>query len=90
MYDLYVINAPKHFIDSCGNGDYVQPMTDDTLSIRFEMRSSPDWIAAVDDWRRKQKTIPSRAEAIRTLVSQSLENKEKRKTPAATVQDSLF
>ena len=38
--------------------------TDHILSQRFEMRATDSWIHDVDDWRRKQPDIPSRAEAI--------------------------
>ena len=41
---------------------------DPPLTERFEMRATPDWIARVDDWRRSQPSIPSRAEAIRQLI----------------------
>ena len=34
----------------------------------FQMRVSEDFLRAVDDWRRRQKDLPSRAEAIRRLV----------------------
>jgi len=59
-------------IDAIVNGSYVSFMTEDLLSVRFEMRSTSGWIAAVDDWRRKQPEIPSRAEAIRRLVDLAL------------------
>lgn len=43
---------------------------------RFEMRASAEWLKALDDWRRKQAgAIPSRAEAIRTLVTLALAKK---------------
>jgi hypothetical protein len=38
----------------------------------FQMRVSADWLATIDDWRRKQPDIPSRAEAIRRLVEKGL------------------
>jgi hypothetical protein len=38
-------------------------------SIPFQMRVSPEWLAQIDDWRRKQPDIPSRAEAVRLLVA---------------------
>lgn len=41
-------------------------------SVRFEMVADPPWMAALDDWRRQQDRIPSRAEAIRTLVSDGI------------------
>lgn len=48
-------------------------MTDKkTSSERFEMRVPSDWLAKVDDWRRTQDDLPSRAEAIRRLVEKGL------------------
>jgi len=41
-------------------------------SERFELRVSEDFLRAIDDWRRKQPDLPSRAEAIRRLVDQAL------------------
>lgn len=35
----------------------------------FQMRANDDWLARLDDWRRQQAEIPSRAEAIRQLVA---------------------
>ena len=34
----------------------------------FQMRVSEEFLRTVDDWRRRQKDLPSRAEAIRRLV----------------------
>ena len=34
----------------------------------FQMRVSEEFLRKVDDWRRRQKDLPSRAEAIRRLV----------------------
>jgi hypothetical protein len=40
-----------------------------TLQDRpFQMRVSDEFLRVVDDWRRRQKDLPSRAEAIRLLV----------------------
>jgi hypothetical protein len=39
----------------------------------FQMRVSPEWLDIIDNWRRKQADIPSRAESIRRLVSESLD-----------------
>lgn len=62
-------------LDAGVNGLYVHHVYDE----RFEMRASADWLKALDDWRRKQPgAIPSRAEAIRTLVTQALSPKPKR------------
>lgn len=38
----------------------------------FQMRVSPEWLALIDEWRRQQKDLPSRAEAIRRLVEAGL------------------
>lgn len=45
---------------------------------RFEMRVEATFLAAIDDWRRKQPDLPSRAEAIRRLVEQALKAPETR------------
>lgn len=45
---------------------------DELLAVRFEMRATATWIADVDDWRRQQDDLPSRAEAIRRLVQKGL------------------
>ena len=39
---------------------------------QFQMRASADFLARIDDWRREQPDIPSRAEAIRRLVEIAL------------------
>ena len=38
----------------------------------FQMRASEEFLARIDDWRRVQPDIPSRAEAIRRLVELAL------------------
>ena len=43
----------------------------------FQMRVSESFLRMVDDWRRSQTDIPSRAEAIRRMVE--LATKEKKK-----------
>ncbi len=45
---------------------------------RFEMRIPPEFFKAIDDWRRRQPDIPSRAEAIRQLVEIGLKAKGNR------------
>jgi hypothetical protein len=39
---------------------------------RFEMRMEPETLKKVDDWRRTQPDLPSRAEAVRRLVEAAL------------------
>ncbi len=53
-----------------------EPNTD-----RFEMRAPSAWLKAVDEWRRNQPDIPSRAEAIRRLVDAQLKRRERSKKP---------
>ena len=36
------------------------------------MRATKRWVTALDEWRRHQPDLPSRDEAIRRLVEQSL------------------
>ena len=45
---------------------------------RFQMRVSPSFLRLVDEWRRKQPDLPSRAEAIRRLVERGVNAPEKR------------
>lgn len=47
-------------------------VADEANSERFQMRVSPEFLASIDSWRRKQDDLPSRAEAIRRLVEQAL------------------
>jgi hypothetical protein len=37
-------------------------------SERFNMKASPEFLARLDQWRRKQPDLPNRSEAIRRLV----------------------
>jgi hypothetical protein len=46
---------------------------------QFQMRVSEDFLRMIDDWRRKQPDLPSRAETIRRLVEQALEKQGKSK-----------
>jgi hypothetical protein len=39
---------------------------------QFQMRVSDAFLESIDDWRRGQSPIPSRAEAIRYLVSRGI------------------
>jgi hypothetical protein len=48
-------------------------------SERFQMRVSPSFLRLVDDWRRKEPDVPSRAEAIRRLVELGVQAKRKGK-----------
>jgi hypothetical protein len=46
--------------------------------LHFLMRVNQAFLDAVDDWRRTQPDIPPRAEAIRRLVSQALDQPERK------------
>ena len=52
-------------------------MPDEEQTERFQMRVSPTFLRLVDDWRRKQPDLPSRAEAIRRLVERGIKAPEK-------------
>jgi hypothetical protein len=52
-------------------------MSDEEQTERFQMRVSPSFLRLVDDWRRKQADLPSRAEAIRRLVERGVGAPEK-------------
>jgi hypothetical protein len=43
----------------------------------FKMRVSEQFLKTVDDWRRWQTDLPSRAEAIRRLVEMATKIKKK-------------
>jgi len=40
---------------------------------RLQLIVPVDWIKRIDAWRRQQPNLPSRSEAIRTLVTQALD-----------------
>ena len=42
----------------------------------FQMRVDASWLKALDDWRREQSEIPSRAEAIRMLIRSALDARQ--------------
>jgi hypothetical protein len=48
----------------------------DEKTERFEMRVPASFLKVVDEWRRKQPELPSRAEAIRRLVEIGLKAKK--------------
>jgi hypothetical protein len=58
------------------------PRPSANLTERFEMRASEAWIERLDEWRRQQPEIPSRGDAIRTLVDQALGSSAPAKTGA--------
>ena len=58
-------------IASVVNGGYGDTVVHEK-SGRFEMVTPPGWMEKIDDWRRRQTDIPTRAEAIRRLVEKGL------------------
>jgi hypothetical protein len=44
----------------------------------MQMRVTDEFIAEIDDWRRKQPDLPNRTEAIRWMVAQVLASSRKR------------
>lgn len=59
------------FASFSGEG-YCLLMKKNTQDQRIQLVASSELIGKVDDWRRKQPDIPSRSEAIRRLIAQSL------------------
>lgn len=55
-------------IDLRQHCNYKIYMTDDKTRP-YQMRVTEEWLAIIDEWRRKQADIPSRAEAIRRLTA---------------------
>lgn len=54
-------------IAQCQHITYMHHM-DDLKDRPFQMRVSDAWLRRLDEWRRQQADLPSRAEAIRRLV----------------------
>jgi metal-responsive CopG/Arc/MetJ family transcriptional regulator len=48
-------------------------MEEEKLDQRIQLVASLQFVSRVDEWRRKQADIPSRSEAIRRLVEETLE-----------------
>lgn len=51
-----------------------------TMSTTFQMRVHPAFIELIDEWRRDQPDLPSRAEAIRRLTLHSIQIQKEKKT----------
>ena len=48
------------------------PMPDEAMSERLNIPLPKSLLDAIDEWRRRQQVIPSRAEAARKLIEQGL------------------
>jgi hypothetical protein len=48
--------------------------TDDPKDATLQMRVSKAFLKSIDDWRRRQPDLPSRAAAIRRLVELGLKD----------------
>jgi metal-responsive CopG/Arc/MetJ family transcriptional regulator len=46
----------------------------ESLSERFLMQVSPQFLARLDKWRAKQPDVPNRSEAIRRLVEAGIKS----------------
>jgi len=49
-------------------------MSVELKSVRFIFSAEPSLLTRVDNWRRKQADLPSRAEAVRRLLEQALKD----------------
>lgn len=43
----------------------------------FQMRADDDFLEMIDEWRRTEADLPSRAEAIRRIVTAYIKGKRK-------------
>jgi hypothetical protein len=48
-------------------------MKSDTDTLSVNMKMSSEFVTLIDDWRRVQPKLPSRNEAVRTLILKGLE-----------------
>jgi hypothetical protein len=56
--------------------DMIRP-TDDPKDSTLQMRVSKAFLKSIDEWRRRQPDLPSRAESIRRLCEIALKVKGK-------------
>lgn len=47
-------------------------LEDGTPTERIQIVAPETWVQRIEEWRRKQPRIPSKAEAIRILVDKAL------------------
>lgn len=47
-------------------------MPDEKKTSRFIFSAEPSLLARIDKWRAKQPDLPTRAEAVRRLITQAL------------------
>jgi hypothetical protein len=45
-------------------------------TARFNMKTSPEFLARLDQWRRKQPDLPNRSEAVRRLVEAGMKKRD--------------
>jgi hypothetical protein len=53
---------------------------------KFQMRVSPEFLALIDEWRRTQRDLPPRAEAIRRLVAMGTDHRSAQSALAHALQ----
>ncbi len=61
----------RHSTCACQHMPYnrCMPLTNDKV---FQMRATAEFLRRIDDWRRTQPDLPSRAEAVRRLTELGL------------------
>jgi hypothetical protein len=57
-------------------------LKDEDQPVAVQVRIEGDDAAAVENWRRSQSRIPSRAEAVRALLHKALESDARRTSVA--------
>lgn len=64
--DLTVLPNMPIFLDMYGMTE--GPVSTKAKADRFEMRVDPEWLELIDDLRRHEKDVPTRAEYLRRLA----------------------
>ena len=47
---------------------------------RLQVKADPEWLARLDEYRRRRPDLPGRSQAIRELVTQALDACDKKKS----------
>lgn len=59
-----------------------EPPATETGAIPVMVRFTQEKLSAIDNWRRRQTDIPSRAEALRRLADAALDGEARAKPPS--------
>ena len=71
------VGSMRYPLAFCQHVSYIGTMNPAILTTSFQIRTSAEWLSRVDEWRRGQPDIPTRAEAVRRLVEAALDAADK-------------